>query len=186
MNSPKFSQDPSQATGSGESRSTAVKTAREAAAKIRPAAAETAARMKESAEKIATEQKENAADRVAAYGTAIHESANSLEKQDPNIAWLTHRAADRLESVASYVRTRDFRGLREDAEDLAHRHPVAFFGGMCVAGFVLGSVIRAARSSAVESSAVDASSDYPNYTAEENGPSFAEQSTETSSAVPEI
>jgi hypothetical protein len=186
MNSPKFSQDPAQSFAGNESGSSMAKTAREAAAKIAPAAAETAARVKESAEKIATDQKENAADRVAAYGSAIHESASSLEQQDPNIAWLTHRAADRLESIASYVRTRDFRGLRDDAEDLARRHPVAFFGGMCVAGFVLGSVIRATRSSSTESQTEDESSDYPNYAGEESGPSFEDRPTQASAAAGEI
>ncbi|MEO6002934.1 MAG: hypothetical protein ABIZ04_13220 [Opitutus sp.] len=155
MNSPKFSQDPDQSFG-GESRSSVAQAARdtaskvgaaasETASKVKQAASETASKMKQSAEKLVTDHKQSAADRVGAYSSAIHESAKSLEQQDPNIAWLTHRAADRLESVANYVRTRDFRGLRKDAEDLARRHPAAFFGGMCVAGLVLGSVIRAAR-----------------------------------------
>src|SRR5690606_21761859 len=108
------------------------------------------------------------ADRVGSYSSAIHESARSLEEQDPNIAWLTHRAAEGLESVANYVRDRDFSGLREDAASLARRHPAAFFGGMCIAGLVLGSVIRAARTSATESESESSLGDvdYPDYMTE--------------------
>jgi len=194
MNSPKFSQDPSQFSGSSEPRSSIANTAKEATAKVANTAKETAAkvastakeatakvtaaagdaasRVKEGAENLVSEKKSVVADRVDSYGSAIHETARSLEEQDPNIAWLTHRAAERLEGVANYVRTRDFAGLRDDAASLARRHPAAFFGGMCVAGLVLGSVIRAARSSSKESSYGSSEynteeSDYPNYMSEE-------------------
>jgi hypothetical protein len=172
MNSPKYSQDPLQ-SGGGESRSTIGQTARATASKVGAAASEAASKVKDSAEKIAAERKDMAAERVGAYSSAVHETAKSLEEQDPNIAWLTHRAADKLESVATYVRTRDFRGLRDDAANLARRHPAAFFGGMCVAGLVLGSVIRAARQgsrSSVEdrSEAYDDQGGLPNYAAGES------------------
>lgn len=163
MNSPKFSQEPSQFSGSTEPRSSIGQTAKEAKAKLGSAATEAASKVKESAEKMVSDKKETVADRVGAYGSAIHDSAKSLEQQDPNIAWLTHRAAEKLEGVANYVRDRDFTGLRDDAADLARRHPTAFFGGMCVAGLVLGSVIRAARSSSQEYDYDSDDSDYPGY-----------------------
>lgn len=122
--------------------------ARESTAKVKAAATETASRVAARAETIAGQKKDEAAERVDTYGSAIHESASSLEEQDPNIAWLTHQAADRLQGVASYIRERDFRGLRADAENLARRHPMAFFGGMCVAGLVLGSAIKASQRAA--------------------------------------
>lgn len=181
MNSPKYSQDPLQ-SGGGESRSTIGQTARATASKVGTAASEAASKVKDSAEKMAAERKDMAADRVGAYGSAIHDTAKSLEEQDPNIAWLTHRAADKLESVATYVRTRDFHGLREDAASLARRHPAAFFGGMCVAGLVLGSVIRAARQSTRSSSPdesgnyKDSGTGYPNYTTGENSGSAGSMS----------
>lgn len=172
MNSPKYSQDPLQ-PGGGESRSTIGQTARATASKVGTAASEAASKVKDSAEKMVAERKDMAADRVGAYSSAVHDTAKSLEEQDPNIAWLTHRAADKLESVATYVRTRDFRGLRDDAANLARRHPAAFFGGMCLAGLVLGSVIRAARQGS-RSSSDDYTSSYddpragfPNYAAGE-------------------
>jgi hypothetical protein len=146
---------------------------------------------------MAAEKKETVADRVGSYSSAIHESARSLEEQDPNIAWLTHRAAERLESVANYVRDRDFSGLREDAASLARRHPAAFFGGMCIAGLVLGSVIRAARTSATESESESSLGDvdYPDYMTEgretvssygTSPTSFGSSTAAGSAAVPEI
>jgi hypothetical protein len=188
MNSPKFSQEPSQFSGGNEPRSAIASTAREAKAKVSSAASEAASRVKESAEKVVADKKDAVADRVGAYGSAIHDSAKSLEEQDPNIAWLTHRAADRLESVANYVRDRDFSGLREDAANLARRHPVAYFGGMCVAGLVLGSVIRAARTASKDSEYKNEESDYPDYmNKDREAVSSAESSPVQSSAgIPEI
>lgn len=117
--------------------------ARETAAEIRQSASASFARAKEEAGRLAADKKTQTADRIGNYGSAIHDSAKSLEEKDPNIAWLTHRAADRLESVADYVRNRDFGALRADAENLARRHPVAFFGGLFVAGLVLGNILKA-------------------------------------------
>jgi hypothetical protein len=170
MNSPKFSQEPSPYSGSTESRSSVAQTAKEAKAKIGSAATEAATKVKEGAEKMVSDKKETVAERVGAYGSALHDSAKSFEQQDPNIAWLTHRAAEKLEGVANYVRDRDFTGLRDDAADLARRHPAAFFGGMCIAGLVLGSVIRAARSASQESEYETDDSDYPNYMSENREP----------------
>ena len=189
MNSPKFSQDPDQSFGGNEPRSSVAQAARDTASKIGSAASETASRVRESAEKMVSDRKDSAADRVGAYSSAIHESARSLEEQDPNIAWLTHRAAEKLESVASYMRTRDFRGLRDDAESLARRHPAAFLGGMCVAGLVLGSVIRAARQASSQSQSQSDSfsgsqgsesegSEYPSYM--NQGSSYGSQGTNPS------
>lgn len=169
MNSPKYSQDALQ-SGGGESPSSVGQTARAAASKIGAAASDAASKIKDGAEKMAADRKDRAAERVDTYSSAVHDTAKSLEEQDPNIAWLTHRAADKLESVATYVRTRDLRGLRDDAASLARRHPAAFFGGMCVAGLVLGGVIRAARQGDRSSSPGrwrsydddDAGSDFPN------------------------
>lgn len=127
-----------------------TQTARETASKVKAAASDTAAKAKQEAERVATEQKETAANRIGDYSSAIHDSARSLEQKDPNIAWFTHRAADKLQSVADYMRNRDFSDLRRDVEGMARRHPAAFFGGMFVAGLVLGNIVKASRRKADE------------------------------------
>jgi hypothetical protein len=146
LSAPAGSQSGVQSAEASTASSSMAQAARESTAKVKAAATEAASQVASRAETMAGQKKDEAADRVDTYGSAIHESARSLEEQDPNIAWLTHQAADRLQGVASYLRERDFRGLRADAEDMARRHPAAFFGGMCVAGLVLGSVIKASQS----------------------------------------
>jgi hypothetical protein len=138
-------------TGGGSATSapslpTLKQTARDAAAGIKSAATDAAHRAKDTAERAADETRQRAAERVDTYGNAIRESAKSLEEKDPNIAWFTHRAADRLQSVAEYVRSRDFAALRVDAEDFARRHPMAVLGGLFVTGLILGNVVKASRS----------------------------------------
>lgn len=123
-----------------------VSAARDTAAEIKHSASASLSRVKDEAGRLAADKKTETANRIGNYSSAIHDSAKSLEEKDPNIAWLTHRAADRLESVADYVRNRDFGALRADAEDLARRHPVAFFGGLFLAGLVLGNVLKASTS----------------------------------------
>lgn len=189
MNSPKYSQDPDLAYGSAQGRSSVAQTARDAAAKVGSVATEAASRVKQRAEDMISQSKDSAADRVGSYSSAIHDSAKSLEQQDPNIAWLSHQAADRLERVATYMRSRDFQGLRSDAENLARRHPAAFFGGMCVAGLILGSVIRATRTAARDSQPDNEDSDYPNYmneTREASAASYAGTAASSSAAGGEI
>jgi len=118
-------------------------TARDAASKVKSVAGDATARAKSEAERLATEKKEAAASRVGGYSSALHESARSLEEQDPNIAYFTHQAADRLQSVADYIRNRDFASLREDCCSFSRRHPAAVFGGMFVAGLLLGNMMKA-------------------------------------------
>lgn len=128
-----------------QAKATVTTTARETTARIKSAASETASRAKETAQRIASDTKESAADRIGGYSSAMRKSAKTFESQDPNIAWATNQAADRLQQVADYVRNRDFDELKADAETIARRHPVAFFGGLLVAGLVVGNLIKARR-----------------------------------------
>jgi hypothetical protein len=110
---------------------------------LKTTASDTASRVKTQAAEMADEQKTGVADRIGSYSNAIHKSAESLEGDDPNIAWVTHRVADRLSSAADYVRSRDLGQLKADAEDVARRHPALFLGGMFVAGLVIGNLAKA-------------------------------------------
>jgi hypothetical protein len=136
---------------SGGTKASVLESARQTASEIKDAASASAHRAVETVQQTASQSKTQAADRVEAYGSAIHDSAKSLEDKDPNIAWFTHQAADRLQRVASYVRERDFQGFRQDAENLARRHPVAFFGGMALAGLILGNIVKATGKAAADS-----------------------------------
>lgn len=135
--------------------------ARHAVDKVKSSTGDALAKAKDKAGRVASEKKEAAANRVGAYGSAIHESARALEEKDPNIAWFTHRAADKLEHVAEYVRGRDLSELREDAASVARRHPMAFFGGMFAMGLIVGNVLKASPRKARRRPADSSDSDQP-------------------------
>ncbi len=117
--------------------------AREAGEHIKQTVSSTASKIKESAADIADQRRTQAADQVGRIGQNIHSTARSMENEDPNIAHYAHRIADRLDNVADYVRNRDLAALKDDAADLARRHPVAFLGGLFVAGLVIGNIVKA-------------------------------------------
>lgn len=120
--------------------------ARDKAQQLKEAANQTARQAKERTAQVVGERREQAADRIGGYSSAVRESARSLEEQDPNIAWFANQAADRIQGLADYVRSRDFNGLRADAEDFGRRHPALVLSGLLLAGFVVGSAIKAGRS----------------------------------------
>lgn len=158
---------PADESGSGtggaltEAKAKISQTAREAASKVRSAVSDTTTRAKAEAERFASEKKTTAADHLHNYSSAVQDSARSLEEKDPNLAWFTHRAADKLQDISDYVRDRDFSTLRHDAEGLARRHPAAFFGGMFLAGLLLGNVVKASRRKAESDDSDDTGADGP-------------------------
>src|SRR5687767_39761 len=70
-----------------ETKDKITQTARDAASKVKSAAGSSVTRAKEQAERFAAEKKETTANRIRSYSSAIHDTARSLEEQDPNIAW---------------------------------------------------------------------------------------------------
>lgn len=140
--------DSGSGTASGtlaQAKQTIARTAREAASSLKSATADSRARVRGEAEKVVTEKRETAASKLGGYSSGLHDSARSFEERDPNIAHFTHRAADGIQRMADYVRSRDLAGLRDDAQDIARRHPAVFFGGLFFAGLVLGNVVKATR-----------------------------------------
>lgn len=119
---------------------------------------------KDRAANMASEQKQSAAEHINRYSSALRDSAKRVEDQDPNIAYYANRAAEGIERVADYVRNTDLEGLQRDAEDFARRRPALFFGGLFVAGLVLGAVVKASAKTLREEGELsfdDASADFP-------------------------
>jgi hypothetical protein len=181
MNTSNASAQPSvgQNENSGGPNKSVMETVRQTAADLKNATTATATQAVDGLKQTATDKKNQTADRVQAYGSAIHDSAKSLERDDPNIAWFTHQAADRLQGVANYVRQRDFQGLREDVEDLARRHPLPFFGGLCLVGLVLGNIVKASGKSLSATSSDEYAPDFGGQPDEDYAPSSP---SETASA----
>ena len=106
-----------------------------------------------------------AADKLGGYSSRLRNTARAVGEEDPNIAYFANRAADRLESVADYVRTTDLSRLKQDAAGIARRHPALVMGGLLVAGLILGSVAKASVESLRESEpddGEDLEEPYPN------------------------
>jgi hypothetical protein len=90
------------------------------------------------------DQKNRVADRIDHYGNAVHRAANNLEDgQDAAIAFYTHRAAEQLERAARYLREREWRDLRRDAESFARRHQEVFLCGLLLGGIALARFLKA-------------------------------------------
>lgn len=154
---PSSSENAQQGTSGGLSGATqSIKeAARDAVNQVKTTASETAGRVKEQASEMANQQKSSVADRIGGYSSAMHQSAQAFEEKDPNIAWLTHQVADRLSSAADYVRGRDLSELKSDVERIARNHPAAFFGGLFVAGLVVGNLLKASGRAATSSSTLN-------------------------------
>lgn len=133
-----------------EAKQSIARSARNATQHLKTAASDTASRAKQSAERAITDKREEAANRIGRYSSAIHDSARSLEGEDPNIAYFTHQAADRLDRIAGYIRSCDYAGVCRDVEDIARRHPALFFGGMFTLGLVAGNMMKASRRNDLE------------------------------------
>ncbi len=126
----------------------AQEAAHAAADTIKARAAEAGARVKETANEMMEERRGQVADRIGGMGSALEETARSVESDDPNIAWLTNQASSRLQQAAEYIRSSSWQRLRDDSASFAHRHPVAFFGGMFALGAAAGALIKAGMSGA--------------------------------------
>lgn len=131
-------------TQSSDTAARVKETARETKETVKAKVSEVAGQARERGEAYLEEGKERAAGRIEGYGESLRETASRFEREnDPNIAHYTSMMADKLESAASYIRERDFRDLRRDAEDLARRHPAVFFGGMFIAGLAAARFFKA-------------------------------------------
>lgn len=116
---------------------------REAADEVRHHAADIAGRAKEQGKTILAQQKEAAAGQVDSVASAFRSTARQLEDENrADVGRYVGFAAERLESIGRQLRDKDVDSLIGDAQDLARRSPVAFFGGSVIAGFLLARFIK--------------------------------------------
>lgn len=111
--------------------------------KVPRAAGQALDQAKEKISSAAGQGKDAAAGKIGGYSDRLRATARSAEQEDPNIAHFANTAADRLQQAADYVRDSDFSRIRQDAADIAHRHPVLFMSGMFVGGLVLSYLVKA-------------------------------------------
>jgi hypothetical protein len=100
---------------------------------------------RDSAASSLTDSRKQAAERIGRIAGAVRTTSEHLRSEDqPTVANLTDSLAEQVERLSSYLRDRDLRAFRDDAENIARRQPgvaigVALAIGMLAARFIKSS-----------------------------------------------
>jgi len=138
--------------------------ASQVADRVQSTAGQVAEQVQQQATSRIDEQKERASGGLGSLAQAVRQTGQELRRQDEGsaVAQYADSAAQQLERMASYLRTRDAAQLFDEAEDLARRQPALFLGGALTLGFLgarflMASGQRAARRRYAQSAAAPAS-----------------------------
>ncbi|MGH8669796.1 MAG: hypothetical protein ACREUN_11980 [Burkholderiales bacterium] len=93
---------------------------------------------KEMARGKLSEQQQTAASSLGSFAQALRKSARELQgdQQQAGVARFAQSAADGLDRLSGNLRNKDLDGMLRDAEGLARRQPMLFFGAAVAAGFL--------------------------------------------------
>jgi len=85
-----------------------------------------------------SEQQQTAASSLGSFADALRKSAQQMQgdAQQAGVARFAQSAADGLEKLSGSLRSKDLDSMVRDAERLARRQPVLFFGAAIAAGFL--------------------------------------------------
>jgi hypothetical protein len=120
--------------------------------RLQQTAREAASTVKERASEVAHERKSGLADQIDNYREVIDKRTGDIEQDDPNLAWLSHEASNRLRRASDYLRSTELDQMKADAENVARRHPALFFGGLFLGGVILGNFLKASAENGSETS----------------------------------
>jgi len=115
--------------------------AKDTAGQVADQAKETAGQVAEQAKEQATSrlesQKERAVDTLVTVGQALRQTGQHLHQQEqPAVGGYIDQAAERVEMLTNYLRTRDVPALVAETQDLARRRPGLFLSGAVALGFI--------------------------------------------------
>ena len=91
---------------------------------------------------IAEEQKQTGAERIDGVARAVHDAADSIGKEVPQLAGYVHSGAEQLERASRLLRDNSVDDLLRMTNRLAHDRPLAFIGGSVAAGFILARFLK--------------------------------------------
>jgi hypothetical protein len=97
---------------------------------------------KDKARGVAEEQKSAGAERIGAFGKAVHGAADELGKEAPGAARYIHSAAEQIEGVSSRLRDSSIDDLLSRVNRFARRQPAAAFAGSVVVGLALSRFLK--------------------------------------------
>lgn len=115
-------------------------------AQAKAKASDVANQVKGEAKTTFDEQKSRAADQVDTIASALRQSSEDLRTNDQAaFARYTDLAADQVENLSGYVRSKGFDDVLHDIRELAHRQPEIFVAGTLAAGFFLGRFLKSSQ-----------------------------------------
>jgi len=127
-------------------------------------AKESAGQVAEQAKQQATSQLESqkgrAVDALVSVGQALRQTGQHLHEQDQTaVGGYTEQAAERVETLTNYLRTRDVPALLAETQDLARKRPGLFLSGAVALGFIGARFLKSSGQRAMTQRR--ASPDYP-------------------------
>jgi uncharacterized protein YjbJ (UPF0337 family) len=126
-------------TSTGDVRAQAQGAAEQIAGQAQDAAAQVAGRARQQATSQLEVQKERAVDGLQTIAQALRSTGEQLDQQEQaSIGRYAEQAADRVEDLTNFLRTRDVPQLLDETQTFARRQPGLFLGGAIVLGFVFG------------------------------------------------
>ena len=96
----------------------------------------------------ADQKREFVAEGVSSVAHAFRQMGDGARNSGPFGAYTAefgHKVADRVEQTAQYLRTRDVRGIVNDAENYARRSPAVFLGGAFLLGIAVSRFLKSSR-----------------------------------------
>jgi len=91
-----------------------------------------------------TSQKDKAAESLGGVAEAIRQTGTQLNEQDQPapVGRYVNQAADVIDNVAQYLRTKDIDEMFGQVEDLARRQPAVFIGAAFALGFMAARFLK--------------------------------------------
>jgi len=76
--------------------------------------------------------------------SAVRQSSESLQTEQPQVGRMISAAADKLDDAATFVSAREPTQLLDEAQQYARRQPAMVIGGGLLAGLLIGRSLRSA------------------------------------------
>lgn len=130
----------------GEVASKIEQQAEELTEQAKAKASEATAQIRATAENTFDEQKERTVQQAEGIASALRQSSNELRANDQEaFAHYTDMAAEQVEYLSGYVRSKGLNDVVNDVQQLARRQPELFVAGMLAGGFLLGRFLKSSQ-----------------------------------------
>lgn len=122
--------------------------AQQVAQQAQQKAGQVANQAKQQTTSVLASQKDKAASSLDNVAQALRQTSQQLQEQQGGISQLGNKAADQVDSVSQYLRSKDVNELVNDAEGYARNNPGIFLAGALALGFLAARFLKSSPSSA--------------------------------------